>query len=193
MTQNTSCSTGKGVESSNRCSSRKRKKNIKQLRLAPGSTTDLLGLLNLRHLRLRRDVLAAEPIPGHELQRGSSRCCCSSSHHFAFSLSGSLCLPLPLPGLQQHSALMHTFSAVSVPAAQKLTWLLSKHREADKLKEKQEISFAMNECLFLIRFPKLPFLIPPALPGLKQWSSLPFWIPQVLQTSRCWIKQGFSF
>lgn len=78
----------------------------------------------------------------------SSRCCCSSSHHFAFSLSGSLCLPLALPRLQQHSALMHTFSTVSVPAAQKLTWLLSKHWDADKLKEKQEISPVVNECLF---------------------------------------------
>lgn len=66
MTQNTSFSPEEGAESSNRCSSQENKK-IKQLRLAPGSTTDPLGLLNLRQLRLQRGVLAVELIPRHEL------------------------------------------------------------------------------------------------------------------------------
>lgn len=179
MTQNTSFNPEKGAKPSNRCSWQEKKKT-KQLHLAPGSNTDLWGLLNLRHLSLQRSVLAAEMIPGHELQRESSSCCCccSSSHHFAFSLSRSLRLLLALPGLQQHSALMHTFS-VSVPAAQKLTWLRSEHQEADKLKEKQKISSLMNEFLFLTNFSKLPFLILSVLSGLRQWSSVSYWIPHV--------------
>lgn len=68
MTKNTSFSPGKEAESSNRCSSQE-KKRIKQLCLAPGNATDHLGLLNVRHLRPRRGVLAAEPVPGHQLHR----------------------------------------------------------------------------------------------------------------------------
>lgn len=88
--------------------------------VAPGSTTGLLGLLNLRHLHLWRCVLAAEPIPGQEQWRASSSCCCSSSHHFAFSLPGSL---PPSPPARAPAALCSDARVllVSVPAAQELT------------------------------------------------------------------------